>query len=242
MKPFIAIVANFDTNIFKRPCSSVPFTYTNSIEKGGGTPFIVPLTTSRSAIRQVLSRADGVLFVGGMDVNPQRYGETPGEKLMSPNPELDEPQFAICEEALEMNLPLLGICRGAQVINVALGGTLVQDVPTSFPESDLDHMPEDQEKRFNICHQVSIEPGSALHSIFGDTVGVNSVHHQAIKGVGQGLRVTARATDGVIEAVEHRSHPILCVQWHPELMLTRTDDMLPLFEYFVGMCSDFSKQ
>ncbi len=238
MKPFIAVVANFTENVFNRPCSMVPFAYTSSIEKGGGIPFIIPLTCSCDVIRSSLSRADGVLFTGGPDICPKRYGEEPDESPLQINPVLDEPQFTVCKEALELDLPLLGICRGAQVINVALGGSLVQDVPTCFPESELNHMDDDPERFFYPCHDINIKPGSALHKIFGDRVCVNSVHHQAIKKPGNGLQVIARSEDGIVEATEHESKPILCVQWHPELMLIKNNDMLPLFKHFIQMCSN----
>lgn len=241
-KPLIAVVPNLDRNKLDMVCNSVTKTYTDAVIKGGGVPFILPLTTDRELTHRLLSMAGGALFVGGMDVDPARYGEKPIADLMSVTPELDEVQFMMAEEAIGMDKPILAICRGSQVINVALGGTLVQDVPTTYPESDLVHMPEPLRVSIENDHEVVAEEGSVLHKLFGEQFPVNSIHHQSVKEPGNGLEVTARATDGVIEATEHESKPILTIQWHPEAMLMKDDAMLPLFEHFIGMCKKASIQ
>ncbi|QJB56743.1 gamma-glutamyl-gamma-aminobutyrate hydrolase family protein [Pseudodesulfovibrio sp. zrk46] len=238
MKPVIAIVPNLEKSKLGMICNMVTKTYTDAIIKGGALPFILPATMDRQVARDMLATAHGVLFVGGMDVAPSRYGEEPIMDLMDAESELDDIQFMMAEEALNMDLPILGICRGAQVVNVALGGTLHQDVPTDFPESTLVHLPVPLAPSAGHDHNVVAEEGSVVYKLFGETIPVNSVHHQSIKEVGEGLRITARATDGVIEAAEHESRPVMVVQWHPEMMLTVNDDMLPLFEHFTGVCAE----
>ncbi len=237
-KPIIAIAPNLEQNSFGIDCNIVPRTYSNAIERGGGAPFILPLTLDEHLVRSLLGVADGILFIGGKDVNPERYGEKPATELMDSPPLLDDVQFLMARTALDMGLPILGICRGAQVVNVALGGTLVQHVPDAFPESTLIHIPEPLASSSGIDHEVDADPGSILHDIFGPSIPVNSIHHQAIKEPGTGLKITARATDGVIEGTEHETRPIMTIQWHPEVMLTKNDAMLPLFEHFVGICAN----
>lgn len=236
-KPLVAIAPNMNRNMFDMDCNSVTKTYTDAIEKGGGTPFILPLSQNRDIIRQLLDMADGILFVGGYDIDPKRYGEEPREDLMSVDPLLDEIQFLICEEAIARDISILGICRGAQVVNVAFGGTLVQDVTTEFPESTLVHMPGELAPSYGVDHEITLMPGTTLSRIFGESVGVNSVHHQAIRKLGKGLKLAAQSPDGVIEGAEHESRPVMVIQWHPEMMLRNGDGMLPLFEHFINECA-----
>jgi len=132
--------------------------------------------------------------------------------------------------------PVLGICRGIQLINVALGGSLYQDIPSQFPTPTLKHMQD--VLSFDVDHLVTIEPATRLYDLFGPEIRVNSRHHQSIKDLGDGLIVTARAPDGVIEAAEHRELSIDLVQWYPELLLRKNDDMRCLFESFVRRCRD----
>jgi putative glutamine amidotransferase len=130
--------------------------------------------------------------------------------------------------------PVLAICRGIQLINVALGGSLFQDIPSQFSTPTLKHMQDTLS--FDVDHPVSIAPGSRLFEMFGPEILVNSRHHQSIKAVGKDLIITARAPDGVIEAAQHQSLPMDLVQWHPELMLRKNDDMLRLFKSFIKRC------
>jgi putative glutamine amidotransferase len=135
-----------------------------------------------------------------------------------------------------MKVPILGICRGAQVLNVALGGSLFQDIPAQFTAPVLNHM--QKEIHFGTDHPIDIQPGSRLHDMFGPRIMVNSRHHQSIRRPGNGLKVTARSPDGVIEAVEHTSLPIDLVQWHPELMLIENQSMAPVFASFIRACKE----
>lgn len=148
--------------------------------------------------------------------------------------DLDAYQLAAFDLALEMNRPILGICRGAQVINVALGGSLYQDIRTQAGPAVLNH--QQASLHFGTDHSVDIVSGTRLARLFPTNIQVNSRHHQAVKTPGKDLKVTARSSDGIIEALEHTHLPIDLVQWHPELMLKTDRAMAPLFESFVGNC------
>lgn len=178
--------------------------------------------------------ADAILFEGyPNDVNPKLYGEeVDGAKNISPS--LDELELAFFEEFYKRGKPMLGICRGIQIINVALGGSLHQNI--CYEETPFYcHKFMDTQR-----HLVKTEPGSALNRLFGEEFMTNTYHHQAVKTLGKGLIATARAEDGCIEAVEHENRPIIAVQWHPELTLSgnkfNLPDMSPLFSYFASFC------
>ena len=176
---------------------------------------------------------DGLLLPGGWDVNPSRYGKTPIPQETIDDG-LDEIQFAVLENFLEAGKPVLGICRGHQLLNVALGGTLVQDLPSaerhrSLPSGD-DHI-----------HPVRVEESSFLYRIYGPACTVNSSHHQGIERLGKGLRAAAFSEDGVIEAIGHESLPLWGVQWHPERMCFLhkrgdTVDGSEIFRFFLDRC------
>ena len=159
---------------------------------------------------------DGVVLAGGLDVEPARYGRARlPEGHVEPDPERDETDFAVFEKARRESLPTLGICRGLQVINVALGGTLVQDIPTERPSGIVHLVPgKDDERR---DHPVRVISGTRIASIAGGPeIQVNSRHHQAIEKVGAGLKVAAVAPDGLVEAIESDGPWLVAVQWHPE--------------------------
>ncbi len=156
---------------------------------------------------------DGLLLPGGGDIDPARYGQEMNGSWPS-DKELDAWQLAVLDGFIKARKPVLGICRGHQLINVYFGGTLVQDLPTA-----ADHkMVEAGDKRTDNRHMIEADEGTFLHRIYGDRFPVNSAHHQGIDRVGAGLIVTARADDGVIEAAAHESLPVWSVQWHPERM------------------------
>jgi putative glutamine amidotransferase len=182
----------------------------------------------------MLKSVDGVLFPGGGDIDPQLYNEPKNEKLRKVDRELDCFQIIMARLAIEREMPVLGICRGIQLINVVLGGTLVQDIQTQKAKSPVSH--EEQGTSRETEHEIAIMAGTRLHSLFGTRIMVNSWHHQSIDTPGKGLVISAVAPDGVIEAVEHTSLPIDLVQWHPELMIQKNSDMLPLFNAFVEKC------
>jgi putative glutamine amidotransferase len=234
MKPLIAVVAHTEINRFGILADNISVTYTEAVEKAGGLATILPFTRNRENIRLSVEKADGFLFTGGMDVDPAFYGEKRTLALGPADPDLDRFQMAVSHAVMACRKPVLAICRGIQIINVALGGSLFQDISSQFEAPVLKHM-QDQIS-FEVDHPVSIEPGSRLFDLFGPEIMVNSRHHQSIKQPGKDLIITARAPDGIIEAAQHKTLPMDLVQWHPELMLRKNDDMLRLFTSFVHRC------
>jgi putative glutamine amidotransferase len=179
------------------------------VEETGAVPLLL---TPTAAVESVLDRIDALVLQGGGDVHPEVYGEEPHPATNTLDRRRDEFELALLAGARRRGMPVLGICRGIQLVNVAYGGTLVQHLPET---TDLDH--ERTDAWSSVAHPASVEPGSRLHAILGvDRLGVNSVHHQAVAVLGRGLRAVAFADDGVVEALEHESEPVLAVQWHPE--------------------------
>lgn len=197
--------------------------YAQGVIAAGGLPVQLPIDVDPLLI---VERLDGLLLPGGTDVEPSLYGAEPETDVYPPEPERDDLELGLYKGAVDLQLPLLGICRGQQVINVGAGGTLHQDVP---PHSAFDKPAETE------FHQVRFEAGSILEGMYGPTAWVNSLHHQAVDVVGADLRVTAWADDGLAEGLEHTSLPIIAVQWHPEMMTTRDSD--PVFRWLVDAAS-----
>jgi len=184
----------------------------------------------------VLDSVAGLVLTGGEDVDPARYGEQRHEKVRSVNAARDATEAALIEEARARGKPVLAICRGIQILNVALGGTLVQDIPSEC-RTNIDH--DDEGARTSRTHDVDIEPGSLIAKSGGaEHVSVNSFHHQSVKRVADGMRVTARSPDGVIEGIESTDDDwwAMGVQWHPEEM---TDSAEP---WDRGLFKAFAKQ
>jgi putative glutamine amidotransferase len=207
--------------------------YVASIEQAGARPRVLEVTESP---RKVLAEIDGVLLTGGGDVDPVFYGEDRHPSVEDAEPGRDEFEIDLARRAIAANLPLLAICRGAQVLNVAAGGTLVQDIPTSKP-TDLAHSVTSRPDAD--CHEIRVEPGSRLARALGPSVEsscacrVNSRHHQSVGRLGGGLVASATAPDGIVEGIEAPDAPFCVgVQWHPE-NFWRTGEFRPLFEAFV---------
>jgi putative glutamine amidotransferase len=206
--------------------------YVRAVEKAGGLPVVLVPGRPEDAA-DLLSRLDGLLMTGGADVDPGLYGEEPHETVTRVIPERDAFELGLCREALEKDRPLLAICRGHQVLNVATGGTLIQDIPSQVVGAH-DHDPE--KERWETAHQVRILPRTRLREILErETIEVNSFHHQAVRDLGQGLIVSASSTvDGVVEGIEMPGRRLAVgVQWHPEAFWDRPQDFQPLFEALV---------
>ncbi len=234
MSPIIAIVAHTDLNRFKMPAVSIPTAYIQAVEQAGGIPLILPFTENCDLLPRMSAHADGFLFPGGFDMDPAYFNEAPLPGLGRVDKELDVFQLAAFETAMEKKVPVLGICRGAQLINVALGGSLFQDIGSQFSTPVLDHM--QKQIHLGTDHPVEVNPESRLYEMFGQRIMVNSRHHQSVKEPGQELRITATSKDGVVEALEHTRLPIDLVQWHPELMMLDNQAMAPLFDAFINAC------
>jgi len=208
--------------------------YVESIRRAGGEP--VEVVAGTETPEQILARVDGLMLTGGGDVDPQLYGEEPNATFQPAENGRDAFEIALSRAAVASGIPFLAICRGMQVLNVAMGGTLVQDIPSQITGA-LDHsVPE---PRFAIAHEVWVSKGSKLSTLLadhmedGETCHVNSRHHQSVKEAATGFEVTATSPDGVIEAME-RTDGTFCVavQWHPE-WLTDQESTRNLFRKFV---------
>ncbi|MBI3049600.1 MAG: gamma-glutamyl-gamma-aminobutyrate hydrolase family protein [Acidobacteria bacterium] len=210
--------------------------YEESVRRAGGEPWVLDLAADRPA--DVVARAGGLLLTSGGDVHPSLYGEAPHPTFSAAEPGRDAYEIELVRRALEAHLPIFAICRGIQLLNVARGGTLVQDIPSQLPGA-LKHKREGSDQPFTLAHEVWLESGSLLETLMRDSLSegescqVNSRHHQAIDATGEGLVTVATAPDGVIEAVEDPSRRFcLAVQWHPENFY-RTGEFRALFEGFV---------
>jgi putative glutamine amidotransferase len=206
--------------------------YVRAVEDGGGLPLVFAPGREEDA-PALLDHVSGLVLSGGADVDPRLYGEQPHPRLGRVIAERDAFELALCREALDRGLPILAICRGQQVLNVATGGTLVQDIPSEVSGAH-DHDPETE--RWATTHQVTIVAGTRLRAILGaDTVAVNSFHHQAVRDPGRGVVISARSEDGVVEGIEIPEQPfVVGVQWHPEAFWDHGRRFQPLFEALAG--------
>jgi len=203
--------------------------YVRSVEQAGAIPMIIPPSAPDFA-SAILDRLDGLLLAGGVDIDPALFGQERHSGLRRVDRRRDDLELALTREAIERDLPILAICRGIQVLNVARGGTLIQHLPSEIPGSERHDCPEPRSRRI---HRVDVEPGSRLHAILGASgVPVNSLHHQAVGRLGEGLRTTASCDeDGVVEGLEMPSRSfVLGVQWHPETFWDQADSFQPLFD------------
>lgn len=219
------------------PCSK-QHDYEEAVRRAGGDVRILDYETDRPA--DVVNEVDGILLPGGDDVLPSLYGADPHSTFDAAEPGRDAYELELATRAGEADLPLFAICRGIQVLNVARGGTLVQDIPSELPDA-IPH--EVRDTPFTIAHDVWVSEGTLLHTLLreridGDACPVNSRHHQAVQKVGSGLVVSATAPDGIIEAVEDPSKRFCVgVQWHPENFY-RTGEFRALFEAFIAAAQE----
>lgn len=210
--------------------------YVWAIENAGGTPIILPVTREREAISRYLGLLDGLLLSGGVDVDPACFGEAPHPRLGTVDDDRDTTELPLIREALAQDMPVFAICRGIQSLNVALGGTLYQDLPSQAP-SAIHHQQSDIGiPRAQTSHSIRIVPDSRLHRIVGrEEMQTNSFHHQALKQVADGLVVTACAPDDIIEAAESPAHRyVVAVQFHPEETAPNDLASRQLFEAFIA--------
>ena len=209
---------------------TVKDTYVCAVREAGGIPVILPPVRSASEAEEALRRVRAVVFTGGEDIDPVRYGEEVLNESVEVNGPRDTSDFLLVGAALRMKKPVLAICRGEQLLNVALGGTLYQDIPSQAPSS----VAHRQDTLASVpTHIIYIEKGSRLYALTGlDSVMVNTFHHQAVKDPAPGVTVAARAADGIVEGFEKGD--MICVQFHPEALVKAGDrTFLPLFEDLV---------
>ena len=251
--PVIGITGNFGD----KGCELAEGYYL-SVLKAGGTPVVIPPYCDKEKLLALLETLDGIVFSGGGDINPLLLGEEPLPQLHSVCPQRDEPELFLALEAFRRQIPILGSCRGIQIMAAALGGKVYQDIGLSpaLSKGEGDNFPllwrgqgrllkhsQDMPRHF-ASHSVSIKEGSLLHSIFeSDTLAVNSFHHQAVSDPGPHLQVSAQSPDGIIEAVESCEHKaLLGVQWHPECFILGNDEtMMPIFRWLIDEARTFSQ-
>ena len=238
MNPVIGISTNFLTvdkgKFLGMERIYVNKDYVDAVNKAGGIPLLLPPVEDAETVCRYVRLCDGFILSGGGDINPALYGEIPHPKLEEFHSTLDRSQWLLTQEILRADKPLLAVCRGVQLLNVVQGGSLWQDV------SAIDHpvmLHSQFSPRGDLFHPVDIAQDSILHRLFGDKLVVNSFHHQCLKDPGKGLEITATAPDGIIEAVEMPDHRfVIGIQWHPEMLLTASDTMLPLFRQLMLAC------
>lgn len=211
-------------------------TYIQSIRCAGGLPLIIPLVKSTSAIADYVKLCDGFLFCGGGDITPLLFGEEPLNGIGETDISLDLFQIRLMKQILQTRKPLLCICRGMQILNVACGGTILQDISLKTGDA-LNHMQTSGSRR-DISHKVTVEPNTLLHKITGSILYTNSFHHQILDRLGNGLIASAHTSDGTVEAVEMPDRPFtIGVQWHPEAMFRTSSAMRDLFHAFIKKTS-----
>jgi putative glutamine amidotransferase len=212
--------------------------YVAAVERAGGIPLILPVVRGQDVAERQTECADALLISGGYDIDPLLYGEEPHRALEFVYRDTDIFQLRTIKTALAKGQPLLAICKGIQLLNVACGGTIYQDLD-EIPDSFVKH--SQNRKRSCPSHTVVAEEGSVIAELLGTSFPVNSYHHQAVKDVGRGLKVTSRAMDGVTESLEIEGESfVVGVQWHPEMMMSGGDDMLPLFLRLVEEAEKFA--
>jgi putative glutamine amidotransferase len=210
--------------------------YYVAVAQAGGAPFMIPLLDDERALRAMYETLDGVFLAGGVDMDPPSYGEEPHEWCGRTDPARDRVELLFTRWALADGKPILGVCRGMQVINVAMGGTLLQDCTQQLPGSGYE--------RDYLAHEIDLTEESRLRAIFGaERVHVNSMHHQGICQLGEGLMVTAVAPDGLAEALETADGRfVVGVQWHPEMLIDDDMGTRRLFESFVQAAAEFARR
>lgn len=234
MGPVVGITtAHYDEEISTYPRQY----YVEAVHKSGGLPLLLPVLTDTNAIGPYLKMIDGLVLTGGCDVGPKHFGQEPLRGMGKVYPERDVFELELTRKSLDINLPVLGICRGIQVMNIAMGGDIYQDLYSQEPGA-LEH--SQKTRRDCAWHSVGVQEDSLLNRILrAKELRVNSFHHQAIKSSAPGFRVSAAAKDGIIEAIESDRHRFaLGVQWHPEAMATTDPLAAKLFRAFVEFCGE----
>ena len=228
MKPVIGIVSCGYIN----QRQFVPQTYIQAVEKSGGTPILLPCTQNEEAYLCYGRQCDGFLFCGGGDITPLLFGEELMTERGGTDFRTDQFHISLMKYLLTLKLPILAICRGMQILNIALGGTIYQDISLRWPVS-MNHM-QLSEDRSDPCHKITVIKDSILSNILGENEVVNSFHHQCIRILGTSLKISAVASDGIIEAIESDQLSfVVGVQWHPECMLNTYSSMQELFFTFI---------
>lgn len=239
MKPIVGIpcYSQARQNAIFREASATQQTYIRALEDTNAVPLLLPITSKPEAAKNVIRCINGLLLVGGMDIDPKRYGQDPLTNISPIDINRDNIELTITTLCLTEHIPVLGICRGIQMLNVCTGGTLWQDIATQIPNA-IKHDYYPRYKRNRLSHYIEIDRNNRLSEIFPDkTIKVNSLHHQAIRSIGNGFKVTATSHDNIIEGIESiEGSWTVGVQWHPEELINDDPYMKKLFSSFASAC------
>lgn len=243
MKPVIGITPSIGQFENRGDIFRMEVSYVEAVEAAGGVPILLP--PSNAGIAELLPIVDGIIFSGGGDIRPDRYGDQEVHPTTYGISDLrDEFEFRLLEAAMAADIPTLAICRGIQVLNVGLGGTLYQDVSQQPGDPEAHRQPWEPGSWENPIHEVKLTPGSLAADVLGDTtVGTNSAHHQTLKEIAPGLRVVGKSADGTVEVVEGVGKRfVLGVQWHPEKMYPVHAEHARLFAHLVEEAAAYKAQ
>lgn len=231
MKPLIGLTMSLEGE--KKQCLNR--SYSDAVLQAGGIPLLIPYIVDDQTIRQLSLKLDGLILTGGGDIDPTLFDEEPNQNLGEIVPDRDDMEIALIEQFMVQDKPIFGICRGCQILNIALGGDMYQDI-YSQKQTMLQH--SQRAPRGHASHTITIVENTLLHSIYGKGMAkVNSFHHQAVRNVKPNFQISAVAKDGIIEAFESSQHDfVVGVQWHPEEMVQNDADTIQLFQAFVYAC------
>ncbi len=239
MKPIIGITCDYDYTLEDNKAYGG---YVRAIARFGGLSVLLPANSVVEDIPQILEFLEGILIIGGDDIAPSFFGESPHSKLGEVNPYRDKFEIELTRQAISNDMPILGICRGIQVINVAMGGTLYQDIESQFEGTCICH--RQRAPKWYGIHEVYLNHQSRISNVFGHhAIQVNSFHHQAVKDIAPGFDVVGHASDGVIEAIEGRDRLFTVgVQWHPERMFGRYEHADNIFNEFINVANAYKNK
>lgn len=230
MRPIIGILSTYNEKTQKG--------YIKAIEKSGGCPIIISKVDKIDTIKNIIKLLDGIVFTGGVDINPLNYGEEPKNGLGRIDSERDAFELDLIKSILsDTNIPILGICRGMQILNVALGGSLFQDL-INQKVTDVNHSLEDVYLWSEPSHYVNVVKSSKIYKVFKeDKILVNSLHHQGINILGHNLEVVMVSEDNIVEAIELKGDRfVVGLQWHPEMLVEKHTEYLDIFKLFIDYC------
>ncbi|MBB6454695.1 putative glutamine amidotransferase [Salirhabdus euzebyi] len=235
MKPLIGITSSLEVD---QETALVSYDNINAISKAGGVPIILPNLAIEEDIDQLANKLDGLYVTGGYDIDPTLFGEEPHIGLGTITPARDKYELALLKRFLELDKPILAVCRGLQILNIAAGGNMYQDIYSQISEPLLQH--SQNAPKGHASHFVHIHPNTKLYEITGvDKIKVNSRHHQANKYVPNSFQICGEATDGIVEAMESNVHQfVLGLQWHPENLASTGDEVsIKIYEAFLEACT-----